>query len=55
MCYEYSGLFTKVRAAELLRQEKEKAAQLKVQSRPATPVKPADSEPRIKERETVPV
>ena len=55
MCYEYSGLFTKLRAAELLRKEREKALHLKEQSRPATPAKPADPEPRIKERETFPV
>jgi hypothetical protein len=55
MCYEYSGLVRKVRAAELLRQEKEKTAQLKEQSRPTMPAQPAAPEPRIKERETVPV
>lgn len=55
MCYEYSGLVRKVRAAELLRKEREKALHLREQSRPATPAKPADPEPHVKERETVPV
>jgi hypothetical protein len=55
MCYEYSGLVRKVRAAELLRKEREKALHLKEQGRPATPAKPAAPEPRIKERQTVPV
>jgi hypothetical protein len=55
MCYEYSGLVRKVRAAELLRKEREKALHLKEQGGPATPAKPAAPEPRIKERQTVPV
>jgi hypothetical protein len=54
MCYEYSGLFTKLRAAELLRKEREKAPHQKEPSKPATPARPADPEPRIKERETFP-
>jgi hypothetical protein len=56
MCLEFSEWSWKLRAAELVRKEREAAEAQKKQSEPTPPAaQPAAPETPIKERETVPV
>ena len=55
MCYELSNWSWKLRAAEFARKERDAANAAKRQGEPATPAQPVAPEPRVEERESVPV
>jgi hypothetical protein len=55
MCYEFSGWFTKARAATQARKEEPKTEKVVQPSAPAAERKPAAAETRVKERETASV
>jgi hypothetical protein len=54
MCYEFSEWSWKLRAAELMRKERDAANTAKMQDEPVTPAQPAAPETRVDERESVP-
>jgi hypothetical protein len=53
MCYEFSEWTRKLRAADQARKEQQQREQVTKQPE-RTPEAPAESEPRVKERERVP-
>jgi hypothetical protein len=55
MCYEFSGWFKKVRAADQSRKEQQKAEAMKKPSEPAPPAQPVAPKARVEERETASV
>jgi hypothetical protein len=54
MCYEFDEWSWKLRAAELVRKEREAAKAAKKQGEPAAPAQPAAPGTRVAEYETVP-
>ena len=55
MCYEFSEWSWKLRAAELVRKEREaREAAARKERKPAAPADPARPEPRVEEPEKVP-
>ncbi len=54
MCYEFSEWSWKLRAAELVRKQREAEKAAKKESKPAPAVEPAAPEVEVKEREAVP-
>ena len=54
MCYEFDDYIDRMRIAEQLRKEREKAAEVKKQGTTTAPVAPAQTEKPRQEEETVP-